>query len=223
MRLVIVRHGDPDYDLDCLTEKGRKQAKVAAQRLLEEGIETIYSSPLGRAVQTARAFSEASGIKDVSILEFMKEIRYGLEDNLYDDEWNPWDAANRMAEEGCDLQDPEWKAHRLFKENTATVDVEKIAAASDEWFASLGYKREGLYYRNTRKDDREDTIALFCHGGSSTALLSRVFNVQFPLLCGVMHLPCTGITIIRFDSTPGSISVPVLELANDGRHIRGLE
>lgn len=49
MRIVLVRHGDPNYEKDCLTELGHKQAAVAAQRLLKEGIDEIYSSPLGRA------------------------------------------------------------------------------------------------------------------------------------------------------------------------------
>ena len=76
MRLFLVRHGDPDYDKDCLTELGHRQADVVAQRLLEEGIEAIYSSPMGRARQTAQPFAEASGIGKINILDFMKEIRY---------------------------------------------------------------------------------------------------------------------------------------------------
>ena len=89
MRLILVRHGDPDYDKDCLTELGHRQADIVAQRLLEEGIEEIYSSPMGRARQTAQPFAEASGIGKINILDFMKEIRYGREDALYTS-GNPW-------------------------------------------------------------------------------------------------------------------------------------
>ena len=89
MRLIFVRHGEPNYDLDCLTELGHKQAKIAAKRLLNEGIEKIFSSPLGRAYQTAQAFSEASGLKQIEIVDFMREIRYGLEDALYIDDNDP--------------------------------------------------------------------------------------------------------------------------------------
>ena len=41
MRLLIIRHGDPDYERDCLTERGRVQARAAAERLREEGISVI--------------------------------------------------------------------------------------------------------------------------------------------------------------------------------------
>ena len=42
MRIIIIRHGDPDYEKDCLTELGHKQAALAAKRLMVEGIETIF-------------------------------------------------------------------------------------------------------------------------------------------------------------------------------------
>ena len=220
MRLIFVRHGEPNYDLDCLTELGHKQAKIAAKRLMNEGIEKIFSSPLGRAYQTAQAFSEASGLKQIEIVDFMKEIRYGLEDALYiDDKYNPWEIANLMMKEGSNLQDSNWEALPDFQENTATIDVKKIMAESDKWLESLGYKREGLYYRNICKNDEKHTYVLFCHGGSSTAFLSRVLNIPFPHLCALLHFPFTGITTLRFDRNPGSLAAPALEIVSDGRHL----
>ena len=41
MRIVFVRHGEPDYERDCLTEKGKLQAKAAAKRLVRENIQEI--------------------------------------------------------------------------------------------------------------------------------------------------------------------------------------
>lgn len=220
MRLILIRHGDPNYELDCLTELGQKQAKITAQRLLKEGIQEVYSSPMGRAKQTAQPFLDASGIKNMQILDFMKEIRYGLENDLYNQNYSPWVGVDRMANQGEDLQNPNWRRLPLFKDNTATVDIDLVQAASDKWLESLGYKRQGLYYKNIRDDDAQFTLALFSHGGSSTALLSRIFNIPFPLLCASLHIPHTGITIIRFDRTPGKVSVPVVELMNDGNHLK---
>ena len=54
MRIIIVRHGEPNYEKDCLTPLGIRQAKAAAVRLKGEGIEEIFSSPMGRARQTAQ-------------------------------------------------------------------------------------------------------------------------------------------------------------------------
>jgi probable phosphoglycerate mutase len=36
MRIVFVRHGEPDYENDCLTAEGRRQAAAAAEFAEEE-------------------------------------------------------------------------------------------------------------------------------------------------------------------------------------------
>ncbi|MBO4650425.1 MAG: histidine phosphatase family protein [Clostridiales bacterium] len=222
MRLVIIRHGDPDYERNCLTELGKKQAKLMAQRLLKEDITEIWSSPYGRAVETAEAFSEVSGIKDIKILDFMKEIRYGRLDALYQD-LNPWFGVDDMINEGWDIRDPKWREHNLYTENTAVLDVDMIAEETDKWLSTLGYEREGLYYRCTAKEETERTIALFCHGGSATAMLSRIYNLAFPFLCGTIHMPCTAISILRFDKRPGNLNQPIVELLSDATHLKELE
>ena len=66
MRLLIIRHGDPDYANDTLTKKGHKEAALLAQKLCKEKIDYLYSSPLGRAKHTcdytARALGKENGI-----------------------------------------------------------------------------------------------------------------------------------------------------------------
>ena len=224
MRIVLIRHGDPNYEKDCLTELGHKQVKVAAQRLLKEGIEEIYCSPLGRARQTAQAFSEASGISEIKILNFMQEIRFGREGELYDNKWNPWLGVNALVREGKDVQSEDWREYPVFKENFTTTDVDKITVETDKWLEELGYKREGKYYRNTRKDDKEKTIAIFCHGGSSTAFMAHVLNQTFPYMCSVLlHYGHTTISVLKFDKTPGELTLPIIELLNDDRHLKDVK
>ncbi|MBQ2031536.1 MAG: histidine phosphatase family protein [Lachnospiraceae bacterium] len=219
MRLLLVRHGDPNYELDCLTELGHEQAKIVAKRLLREGIQEIYCSPLGRARQTAQPFAEASGIGEIHILDFMEEIRYGREDALYQS-GNPWLVAMDLIHEGKNLQVPNWQEYPGYADNTATIDAEKVMAGTDEWLASLGYRREGLYYRCTNEDDRKRTLVLFSHGGSSTAFLSRVLNISFPHMMSVLgHLRHTSVTSLRFDRRPGALAMPIVEYMADAHHL----
>ena len=35
MRIIFVRHGEPDYVRDCLTDTGKEQAAAAAERLAD--------------------------------------------------------------------------------------------------------------------------------------------------------------------------------------------
>ena len=53
MRLLIVRHGDPDYEHDTLTEKGWREAELLSERLSKLNVKEFYVSPLGRAKDTA--------------------------------------------------------------------------------------------------------------------------------------------------------------------------
>ena len=53
MRILIIRHGDPDYQNDSLTEKGWREAELLRDRLTQLPIDAFYCSPLGRAKATA--------------------------------------------------------------------------------------------------------------------------------------------------------------------------
>ena len=63
MLLYIVRHGDPIYETDTLTERGRWQAEAVSKRMQRAGINCVYSSPMGRAVETARPTAEKLGLQ----------------------------------------------------------------------------------------------------------------------------------------------------------------
>ena len=223
MRIVFVRHGEPNYEKDCLTPLGHRQAQAAAERLAGAGLAAVYSSPQGRALETARASAAALGLSPVHILDFMHEIYWDSIDGepLFAG-GNPWNIADEMVRQGWDLTRTDWREHPLFRNNRAVRENDKVGAALDRWLSGLGYEREGLYYR-CRGANARHTVALFSHGGSSTAALSRLLNLPFPYLCATMHQPFTGITVIRLDSRPGSLSAPVLELAGDGRHLDNVQ
>ena len=61
MRLLIVRHADPDYSIDSLTETGWKEAKLLVPRLSKLDVKAFYCSPLGRAKDTASFTLKAMG------------------------------------------------------------------------------------------------------------------------------------------------------------------
>lgn len=69
-QLIIVRHGETEWNIakirqghldSALTSKGLAQAKALAQRLARERFSALYSSDLGRAVQTAREIANLTG------------------------------------------------------------------------------------------------------------------------------------------------------------------
>lgn len=53
MRILIIRHGDPDYEKDSLTQKGWHEAELLADKMENTDVTAFYVSPLGRAQDTA--------------------------------------------------------------------------------------------------------------------------------------------------------------------------
>lgn len=105
-RLIIVRHGETEYNLQKryqgqmesnLTQRGREQAAGAAERLKGEGFDAIFSSPLCRAMDTAAIIR---GERDIEILPDMRlaEIKCGIWEGMqfddmkaqYSEEMNTW-------------------------------------------------------------------------------------------------------------------------------------
>ena len=62
MLLYIVRHGDPDYATDSLTERGILQAEAVGKRIAAANINRIFTSPMGRARQTAEPACRLLGL-----------------------------------------------------------------------------------------------------------------------------------------------------------------
>ena len=218
MRIIFVRHGHPDYANDCLTELGHKQAEMAAQRLKGEGIEEIFSSSMGRAYETALHTAKPLGL-DVNKLDFIREIKWGSQsgEELYND-GHPWDTSIYAIKNGYNLMDEEWIKDKRFLDNKVFSEIERIGKQADEWLLTLGYEREGTSYRVVG-DNTDKTIALFSHGGSSTALFSHLFNLPFFFLCGTLCPDFTAITVLRLSDEKGQLTVPLIEIANDSRHI----
>ncbi|MBQ8171499.1 MAG: histidine phosphatase family protein [Oscillospiraceae bacterium] len=220
MKIILVRHGHPDYVKDCLTPLGHEQAEKAALRLKDEGIQQIFSSPYGRAQETAQYTARILDL-DITTLDFMREIKWGSSDGkaVYAD-GHPWDTSLYAISLGHSLMDESWTKQAPFCNNIVFPEIERVAEQSDEWFRSLGYEREGANYRVIGENTNR-TIALFSHGGSSSALLSHLLNIPFFYLCRAICPDFTAITVLSLSDETGTLTAPMIELANDSRHIKG--
>jgi probable phosphoglycerate mutase len=83
--LYLVRHGQTESSARlaysgrsdiALTDEGREQARRAAEQLAGAGIDAVYSSPLSRARDTARAIAGATRAP-LTVDERLTEIDYG--------------------------------------------------------------------------------------------------------------------------------------------------
>ncbi len=219
MKIIFVRHGHPNYALDCLTELGHEQAEKAAQRLMSEKIDVIYASSCGRAYETALHTAKLLSM-DVIKLDFMKEIRWDPTDGneLYHN-GHPWELADHAVSLGLSLTDESWTKTPPYCESHAHECVEKVSQGIDKWLESLGYRREGTGYR-VIDDNTDKTIALFSHGGSSSAALSHLLNLPFYFVCGTIRFGFTSISVITFSDEKGMLITPKIDYLNDTGHIK---
>ena len=219
MKIVFVRHGHPDYVNDCLTDLGHEQAEAAALRLKMEGIGEIYSSPMGRAFETAQHTARVLS-KEIVKLPFMREIRWGAVEGkrVYAD-GHPWDTSLYALSLGYSLMSEGWTKEEPFCDNVVFDELKRVSKEADEWLLSLGYQREGDNYRVVGENTHK-TIAVFSHGGSSSALFSHLLNLPFFYICRVLCPDFTSITVLNFSDEKGTLTAPQIEYANDSKHIR---
>jgi broad specificity phosphatase PhoE len=85
LRVLIARHGETEWNLSRrfqghldspLTKRGREQAQRLATRLTAESIAAVYSSDLGRALQTATPVAAGLGLEVVTS-PLLREIDCG--------------------------------------------------------------------------------------------------------------------------------------------------
>ena len=100
-RVYLVRHGETDWNRDGrlqgtadvpLNERGRGQAAALAAALRGVRFDAAYSSPLGRARETAAAVWDGRP-GAVTLLDDLREIGYGR--------WQGLDAAARDADDAA--------------------------------------------------------------------------------------------------------------------------
>lgn len=99
MKLLIIRHGDPDYTIDSLTEKGFREAELLKNRLVKLNIDAFYCSPLGRARATAKPTLEAYNA-DAVICDWLREFDGYAIDPESGNHTYPWDRMPRFMSGG---------------------------------------------------------------------------------------------------------------------------
>lgn len=220
MRLLIIRHGDPDYDHDTLTERGWKEAELLAKRLAPMDIKDIYVSILGRARDTASCTLKAMNRTATAECDWMQEFPATLEykDNktllaAYPDARKREDGSfySKIA---WDILPSYWTEHEEYyhKDNwrqsavCAYSDMEQcydyVIKNFDALLADHGYERCGNHYRVTKANT--DTLAFFCHFGLECILLSHLLGISpFPLWHGTAFAPTSVSTIYTEERRKG--------------------
>ena len=207
MRLLFIRHGDPDYASDCLNEIGRNEAKAlcALRSSTKMNLGTCYASPLGRAQETAaitlgravpgaRGAAAAVNCGDIlTTLDWLREFPAQvdvndatlLQDAYYIKTLSDGSFKKRIV---WDMYPSYYTEHPAYSDyeawrGTLVAHNSDLLPIYDDVIASFdGLLAEHGYVREGRhyRVEREsiETLTFFCHFGITCVLLSHLWSIS---------------------------------------------
>ena len=223
MRLIFIRHAEPDYEHNCLTEKGEREAKILAGRVKNWPVRDLFVSPIPRAQMTADPCLAALG-REAVMLPWLEEFHYYCIDATTVRKHVPWDLVPEFFTRIPEMYDKEkWMETEYYRSNPDLVPgYHKLCGQVDEFLAGYGYIRDGEMYRclPMTEGDEEENIVMFCHFGITNFILSHLIGISPALLC--MHfvsLP-TGITIVNAEKRLHDYAHWRIQVYGDVAHLR---
>ncbi len=164
-QVIIVRHGQTEWNIanirqghldSPLTEEGIAQAKALARRLTRERFSALYSSDLGRAMQTARIIAQATE-HEVIPDSRLRERHLGIFQGL-------------VSGEIKEKYPEEYKLHRSLGPDYVIPGGESIrqqVARNIAYLNEIAVKHSG------------ETIVVITHGGVLSGLFRHTFSIPF--------------------------------------------
>ena len=208
IKIYYIRHGDPDYEHDSLTDLGHKQAELTSLALKDIPFDLVYFSPIGRAQVTGRYLTNKIH-KEPIILPFVSEAIAWDYVAMYSEEqkrdtWIYHD--NSYLKKLKELQtDDNWYDHfpSKFKDGVKMINKE-----IDEWLLTLNIKHDRNNKTFKSIGSTPNNIIIFAHEGAGTRFICSMldmnyayFLTHYPRLdcCSISQLVinCDGITPIK--------------------------
>ena len=220
MNLYIVRHGNPNYDNDCLTPLGHEQAEAAAEALEAIGIDEIYSSPMGRARETAKHLADRIG-KPIAIEPWAHEV----EAYAKSADGRP---VQLVSIGGDLLRSPEiiamgddWPKHPRFDGEASVRDViNEVEGGMTDFMRRQGYVLEGERFRALDPaHPNEKNIALFCHAGVFLVITSYLLQIPQRVAWNALFMYTCGYTWCNIVTNPEGYGTARYYCVNNTSHI----
>jgi probable phosphoglycerate mutase len=195
MRILMIRHGDPDYENDTLTSKGIREAKILSDHIQSFNIDEVYQSPLRRARQTAEYSLTKLGMT-ATTLDWLMEFPAELDPNISPDErraFTPelkqdpdsglykkrivWDALPSYYAFHPELFDRTgWRDSALVRCSNMITIFDNVEKSFLELLSDYGYEKDGDVFKVKKGNSK--TLAFFCHFGITSVLMSILCNIS---------------------------------------------
>ena len=224
MKIVFIRHGDPNYELDALTEKGILEAKALIPRVEKMNADYYYVSPLGRARQTAQIAMERID-KEAKVLDWLREFPAVVKHICEPDpgpqcwDWMPSDWAKDPSFYDID----HFFDHPVMANGHVKEIYEDVLRHFDALLKKHGYAKNGKTFDVL--NGNHDTLCFFCHFGIECVLLSYLINVSPMILWHGFVAAPSSVTIVNTEERQKGIASFRISHFGDTSHLdaSGLE
>ena len=228
MLFYYIRHGEPlgvpDYSL---TPLGREQAKALAKRLCLFGIDRVFASPTLRTMQTAQPICDLLG-KEITPCDWADEgivwNEFTVPHPKYEHTWAFFDPKYLEIFSSPEVRalGEKWYEHPELAGLNFKAGVERVNAAVDEFFLSLGFRhdRENARYEVVGEHLNRDRVALFAHQGFGMSFFSSMLDIPYPMFCTHFDLSHSSMSVINFEPRGKYVYPHVLQTANDSHLYR---
>lgn len=223
MLLYYIRHADPIYNPDSITELGKKQAEALSKRLSLYGLDEVYSSSSVRAQMTAAPTLKALGLKLSGVFDWAHEgvlwktltvqkqddsggIDWAFRTPPYVEIFN----SDKIRDFGLCWYDNEYFKNTKFKEALQIFNKN-----ADEFFLTLGYRHDKERHCFIAERPNDKRVAFFAHQGVGMAFLSNVLDIPYPLFSTHFDFGHSSVSVIEFKEVDGMVFPRVLQCSND--------
>jgi len=218
LRLLIVRHGAPDYEKDTLTEQGWKEAELLAPHLVRMKPDHICLSIYGRAQDTAKKTLELTGIVP-EVFDWLCEFDAPM---LPPFDKTRWHSDPKVWTSDPQWRSADWKESSVFRDSEFLRIYEQDRACLDAYLARHGYVRDGMLWHVTEEFfDVNETIVFFCHLGRGVTLLSQLLDLPWLVAAHQFWIPTSSVTEILFERSrfDRSVAIPRVARLSDVSHL----
>ena len=218
MKLIMVRHGDPDYVTDSLTSKGRREAEALAKRFKTWNVAGCFVSPFGRAKETCAICLEGTGL-EATEYEWLQEFYYRIKDPETGEETIAWDFYPEYFCPDDELHDRNnWADSDVMKTGRIRQHLDEVTSQFDKFLSGLGYDRQdGGVYKVRQHND--GNYVLFCHFGLMSVLTGHLTGIAAPALWQGFFCAPTGITVIGTEERDPRFASFRVQYFGDARHL----
>ena len=193
---LIIRHGRPDENYALcpgdppLDPQGMEHAVSLAEKLVNEGIDRIVSSPQRRAIDTATPLSKLLDL-EIEIFEGLAEVDY--------------------------RSTKRYRSIETMRQEESTESLARFMASPIKFYGhdpEVFMRNVSSTYRRVFESDKGQRIAVFTHGVTTKTFISAVLGLpeirygKFHLNhCSVTRLSGESFDTLRLDSLNETLAI----------------